>query len=470
MTPMLQHALKVLQLPTLELASLVREELAENPMLEEREDAGEGTSGPKDGTEDATPPPGDGDRTTEIALDDQGLSPEGFDAESWDRYFADDEEAPVPRHETESTAEFTQTQVTRPPSLAEHLLWQLRLVTSGEEEFRIGELIIGNLDERGFLAVPLAEIAQEGGVDEERAAEVLALVQGLEPAGVGARNVTESLLLQLRARSERDPLAEVIVEKYFDLLERRQVDRIARAERTTHQAVLDAIRVISGLDPFPGRHQSTDAVEVVVPDVVLEIHDDQFVILINDEALPELRISRAYRQLLRQRQTMSPETKQYLEEKLQRAVWLIRSIEQRRKTLYRVVETIVEVQRDFFLKGVAHLRPLTLREIADRVGLHESTISRVTSKKYLQTPRGVFELRYFFSSQVKTTDGGHTSSTSVKAALEELIAQEDADHPWSDQKLTELLAQRGIEVARRTVAKYREELNLLPASRRRRLS
>ncbi len=401
-------------------------------------------------------------------MDAEGLGPEGFNAEEWNRYFSDDDYE-VPKFDRETASEPVAAQVTRPPSLEEHLLWQLRLVCETEEDFRLGELIIGNLDERGFLPVPLAEIAQSAGVDEERVADALALVQSLEPAGIGSRDVKESLLIQLHNLPERNPLAEAIVERHLDLLERHQLDKIAKAEKASREDVGTAARVIAALDPFPGRHHSSENVETVIPDVVVEKHDDQYVILVNDDSLPELRISRTYRQLLRRRASMSPETRAYLEDKLQRAVWLIRSIEQRRKTLYRVMETILDVQKDFFEKGVEHLKPLTLREIAERVHLHESTISRVTSKKYAQTPRGVFELKYFFSSQLKTTAGGEISSTSVKAVLAELVAEEDPQRPLSDQRLTALLAQRGFQIARRTVAKYREELNLLPASRRRRL-
>jgi RNA polymerase sigma-54 factor len=353
--------------------------------------------------------------------------------------------------------------------LEEHLLWQLRLISKTEDEFHLGELIIGNLDERGFLSVPLEDIAQEAGVETERVEDALSQVQTLEPAGIAARNVIESLLIQLRNLPERNALAESIVEHHFEALERRQFDKITKAEKAPREAVLAAVTAISSLDPFPGRHQFSEAVEYVVPDVLVEKHDDDYIIIVKDDTLPELKISRTYRQMLRGRAEMSGETKQYLEEKLQKAIWLIRSIEQRRKTLYRVMETIVEVQRNFFEKGVEFLRPLTLREIAERVNLHESTISRVTSRKYAQTPRGVFELKYFFSSQLKTSDGGEISSTSVKAALAELTSQEDPKHPFSDQHLTGLLNQRGFQIARRTVAKYREELNILPASRRRRL-
>jgi len=468
LSPMLQHALKVLQLPAMELNSLIREELAENPMLEEKESAE--SAGEEVSPETETDLPGSSpEQTSEVQADAEGLTPDGFDSEAWEQYFSDDDYA-LPKFEREPSREVTELQVTRPPTLEEHLLWQLRLVASSEEEFRLGEWIIGNLDERGFLTVPLPEIAAQAQASEESVAEALATVQGLEPTGIGARDVVESLLLQLRNLTERNPLAERIVEKHFEDMEKRQFERISRAEKVPREEVLAAFQVITGLDPFPGRHQFTEAVEYVVPDVIVEKHDDQYLILVNDDGLPELKVSRTYRQLLRQRKELGAETRKYLEEKLQRAVWLMRSIEQRRKTLYRVTETIVDVQREFFEKGVEYLKPLTLREIANRLNLHESTISRVTSNKYAQTPRGVFELKYFFSHQVMTTGGGQISATAVKAVLADLIAQEDSRRPLSDQRLTELLLQRGFQIARRTVAKYREELNLLPASQRRRLA
>jgi len=467
-TPMLQHALKILQLPTLELANLVRDELAENPMLEEKEsDEVSPMEVSLEGTGEM-PALETANHTSEVTLDAAGVGPLGFDMEEWNRHFSDDGYE-VPKYEHDSHSELPEVQVTRSPSLEEHLLWQMRLVCKTEEEFHLGELIIGNLDERGFLAQSVEEIALEAGVETARVDDALALVQTLEPAGIAARNVIESLLIQLRNLPERNALAERIVEQHFEALERRQLDKIAKAEKASRETVTAAVAVIATLDPFPGRHQFSGSVEYVIPDVVVEKHDDDYIIIVKDDTLPELKISRTYRQMLRQRSEMSEETKHYLEEKLQKAIWLIRSIEQRRKTLYRVMETIVEVQRNFFEKGVEFLRPLTLREIAEKVNLHESTISRVTSRKYAQTPRGVFELKYFFSSQLKTSDGGEISSTSVKAALAEFVSQEELKHPFSDQRLTGLLNQRGFQIARRTVAKYREELNILPASRRRQL-
>jgi len=467
LTPMLRQALKVLQLPTLELANMVNHELAENPMLEEGTNDGE-LPVIQPATEVQESSGEKGDKTQEVILDENGGSVPDVEAERWDQYFWEDDYE-LPKFEREKATDYIEPQVAQQPTLEEHLLWQFRLVCADEEEYRIGELIVGNLDERGFLPISLEEIAKEAGVELELVADVLATIQSLEPVGVGARDVKESLLIQLRHLPERNPLAETIVEKHFLALERRQIDQIARVEKVPRSQIVAAAKVIAGLDPYPGRHAFSGRVEYVIPDVVVEKHDNQYVIFVNDDALPELKISKAYKKLLRRGSEVSAETRKYLDEKFQRAKWLIRSIDQRRKTLYRVVETIVEVQIDFFEKGIEYLKPLTLREIAERVNLHESTISRVMSHKYMQTPRGLFELKYFFSSQIKTADGSGISSTSVKAALNELIAQEDPRRPLSDQKLTELLSQQGFNLARRTVAKYREELNLLPASRRRRL-
>ncbi len=466
MTPMLQHALKMLQLPTLELNDVIQHEIAENPMLEEKEPEAESDTGNEDMEmqENGVREPA-AEYTQEVNVDEAGMGPEGFNKEEWERYFSDDDYS-IPKYDRETTREVIEQQIAKPPTQEEHLLWQLRLICADEEEYRIGELIIGNLDDRGFLPLSLAEIARQAGTDEDQVADVLTMIQGLEPLGIAARNVTESLLIQLRNKSERNSVAESIVERHFSALERHQFDQIARAEKISRSQVVAAAQLIAGLDPFPGRHQFSEDVQYVTPDVIVEKHDDEYIIIVNDGGLPELKISRTYRQLLRRQSQVTPETRKYLEEKLQRAIWLMRSIEQRRRTLYRVVENIVEIQRDFFEKGVACLKPLTLREISERVELHESTISRVTSKKYAQTPRGLYELKYFFSSQIKTMDGTTISSTSVKAALRELIEREDARRPLSDQRLTRLLAEKGFEIARRTVAKYREEMNLLPASRR----
>lgn len=467
LTPMLRQALKVLQLNTIELADTVTQELAENPMLEEQSN-GEGPA-LHPATEEDSPAVAESAKTQEVVLDEKQRDNSDVAQERMDEYFWNKEDYEIPKFERHNGPDYSEPQIAQQPTLAEHLLWQFRLVINHEEEFPIGELIVGNLDERGFLTAPLEEIAQISDTSLDQVADVLAIIQNLDPVGVGARDVKESLLIQLRHLPERNPLAEVIVEKHFLALERHQLDQIARAEKTPRSQVAIAAKVIAGLDPYPGRHHISGNVEYVVPDVILEKHDDQYIIIVNDDSLPGLKISGTYRKLLRRGSKITPETRKYLDDRLQRAKWLIRSIDERRKTLYKVVETIVEFQKDFFEKGIEHLKPLNLKQIADQVEVHESTVSRVTSQKYIQTPRGLFRLKYFFSSQIKRSDGSDISSTSVKAAIQEFVAQENPRRPWSDQRITGMLEEKGFQIARRTVAKYREELNLLPASRRKRL-
>jgi RNA polymerase sigma-54 factor len=468
LTPMVQQALKILQMPTLELANMVNQELAENPMLEEG-DQDESSSLTSEPEVVATPAESTGERTQEVDLAESSTTTSEVEQARWDEYFWNSEEYEIPKYEREKRTEYTEPQVAKQSTLGEHLLWQYRLVCADEKEYSISELIIGNLDERGFFTLSLEEIAQEAGCEVDEVAEVLETIQSLEPLGVAARTVEESLLIQLRYLSVRNELAETIVEKHFLALERRQIDAIIRAEKVSREQVVAAAKVIAALNPYPGRHSFSGNVQYVLPDVAVEKHDDQYIIIINDDQLPELRFSHTYRKLLKRGSGVGEDTKKYLTDKFQRATWLMKSIDQRRKTLYRVVETILEVQMAFFEKGIEFLKPLTLREIAERVELHESTISRVTSKKYIQTPRGLYQLKYFFSSLIKTADGGGVSSTSVKAALNAVIAQEDPRRPLSDQKLTVLLGQQGFDIARRTVAKYREELKVLPASQRKQL-
>ncbi|MCK5242632.1 RNA polymerase factor sigma-54 [bacterium] len=462
---MIQQALKILQMPTLELANMVNQELAENPMLEEGDNGELDSLASKPEIRD-TSVGSKGERTQEVDLDENHTKTTEVEQDRWNEYFWNSEEYEIPRYGREKRTEYMEPQVAKQSTLEEHLLWQFRLVCKNEKEFRIGELIIGNLDERGFFPLALEEIAQAAGCDADAVADALEIVQSLEPVGVGARNVEESLLIQLRYLSNRNELAETIVEKHFLALERHHIDAIARAEKISRDQVIAAAKVIAALDPYPGRHSFAGNIQYVIPDVIVEKHDDQYIIFINDDQLPELRLSHTYRKLMRKGADVGEDTKKFLSDKLQRATWLMKSIDQRRKTLYRVVETILDVQMDFFEKGIEFLKPLTLREIAERVELHESTISRVTSQKYIQTPRGLYEFKYFFSSQIKTADGVGVSSTSVKAALNEVIAQENPQRPLSDQKLTELLGQQGFNIARRTVAKYREESNILPASQR----
>ncbi len=465
MTQQLMQALQILQLNTVELSNKIQEELATNPMLVEREDQEQTDLHPA--TEEPAPAATtENEATADVTIDDTGLSAEGVAKEEWEMFFPDDDYI-LPRFDREQYTEYRQPQIAYQPTLEDNLLWQLTMTDVTDEEYAIGEVIIGNLNDHGFLTLPLEEIAQQAHASLEDVDHVLALIQTMDPVGIAARNVVECLLIQLQNLPGRNALAEKMVGRHFNLVEKRQLDQIAKLEKVGREEVIQADKLIASLDPYPGRRFANPAVQYVVPDAVIEKHDDQYVIIINDDSFPMLGISRKYQRLLKNRESqLSDQEKQFLREKRSQAKNLIESIEKRRKTYYRVIEAIIKFQQDFFDKGIDYLKPLRLKEVAEEIGKHESTVSRVTNGKYVQTPRGLFELKYFFSSHIGTADGGQISSTSVKAALQELIAEEDKKKPLSDQKLMELLIKKGFDIKRRTVAKYREEMNLPPAGRR----
>lgn len=469
LTQQLRQALEILQLTTIELSTRVQNELDENPMLVE-DDSQDSDGIPKESeAEAAAEPLGLVEKTSEIKADENGLGPEGIDKDDWDSFFPDDDYI-IPKFDREQYADYKDPQIAEQQTLDESLLWQLRMADVSEEDYRIGELIIGNLDEQGFFNTPLEEIAASVHQEITVVANVLAIIQTLEPVGIAARDVVQCLTIQLQHLSQPHPLAERIVSEHLTALEKHQLEKIAKDLRVTREEVVRAAKVIASLDPYPGRHVATGTVHYVVPDVVLEKHDDQYIIIVNDDRIPALGINRRYAKLLKRKGSeLSTQEKQFLRQQRDRAKLLIESIDKRRKTYYRVVEAILDVQKDFFEKGIEFLKPLVLKEIADKLGLHESTISRVTSGKYMQSPKGMFELKYFFSSQIHTENGESISSTSVKAALREMIDEESTIKPYSDQKLTRLLNEKGLKIARRTVAKYREELNLPPASGRKKL-
>jgi RNA polymerase sigma-54 factor len=353
--------------------------------------------------------------------------------------------------------------------LHEHLLGQLRLSPRDPSALEIGEYLIGSLDERGFLSGSLEEIAEISGYSLEDLQRVLALIHTFEPAGVGARDHRECLLLQLKAREEEDTLAcQIVRDHYEDMLRNRHHD-IARKLGVTDEEVQLAKDHLALLNLSPGSQFSGEEPKYVYPDLVVERVADKYEVYLNDRNVPRLRISPAYESVLRTgRERGGDGTREYIEGKLNSARWLIQTIEQRRKTMIKVMRCIVDVQREFFERGVSHLRPLTLRQIADRIGMHESTVSRVTSGKYVQTPRGVFELKYFFSSAISREDGEEISAMSAKDIIAQLIQEEDKRNPLSDQKIADILGDRGVKIARRTVAKYREQLEIPTARYRKR--
>jgi RNA polymerase sigma-54 factor len=457
MTPRLQQALKLLQVPTLELQQILKQELMQNPLLEEVDDAVEDTDSQEAETETGEPteePESEKDGEEDIDWSE-------FMQEGLDRTY-------VPAQE-QQTEFYEKVPVTR-VSLAEHLTVQLRLMELPPEVISLGEFLIGSLDDRGYLATPVPDVAESTGRSVDEIEQALKIVQALEPAGVGARDLRECLLLQLAARRQSGTLAWRVVDEHFDRLVNNKKAEIARALRVSPEDVQEATDALSQLSPKPGLEITTDEERYVVPDLIVERVGEDYVVLLNDRNVPRLRITQAYEKVLREAKKPGRDTtRDYIQSKLNSARWLIQTIEQRRRTMIKVMNCIIQEQREFFDRGIQFLRPLTLQQVARQIDMHESTVSRVTTNKYVQTPRGVFELKFFFSSGITTQDGEDVSSKTAREAIRQFIEEEEKKDPLSDQKIAEMLQGRGMNIARRTVAKYREQLNILPARFRRRI-
>lgn len=474
MTPLMQQAIKLLQLSRLELVEKLQQELTQNPVLEEadeidqEEEEEEATASEQDENEAQAPPSDDG-KPQEVALEQaERANPEEPEFD-WDAYLGSLSENDVQeeRLPTDSAVrDLAEVPITRSESLHDHLRWQLRLSSRDDEEYKIGEVLIGNIDDHGYLTATLEEVAPAVPADVASVEKALLLIQTFDPPGVGARTVPECLLIQLRTLGQLTPELETLITRHFEDVENKRTLQIAKSMGIPPERVQTLMDEVAKLDPKPGRSYSSDEPIYIIPDVVVAKVDSQYVVLVNDDGMPRLRVSPYYRRMLAS-QDGAADAKQFVQEKLQSALWLIKSLEQRKKTLYRVTEAIVKLQRDFFDRGVAGLHPLTLRQIADEIGMHESTVSRVTSNKYVQTPRGVFPLKFFFSSGLSTAEGDRASSTAVKDQIRDLIATEDTQHPFSDDQVARMLSRQGLQIARRTVAKYREQLLILPANKRR---
>jgi len=460
MTPLLQQAIQLLQLSTLELQEVVQKELLENPLLEEVPDAPE-TPEATPAAETPTapvsePPPVDSPSRDERQTDDLP-----FDLTSV--MFDDHEERSLVAQEDREDLPF-ENLVRSSVSLTDHLDEQLRFTVEDPGVRRIGTEIIGNLDEDGYLRAEIDEIAQRCNVPPTEVEKVLTMVQGFDPPGVAARSIQECLLLQLRTDPNPDPVSVEIVEEYFDDLSRRRYPDIARAMKLSLDRIMESVEEIMGLEPKPGRRFGGSDSRYIVPDVVVYKLGGEYVVVLNEDGIPRLRVNALYRSLLR---SSGDEARQYVEQKLRSAVWLIKSVDQRQRTLRKVTTSIVKFQREFLDKGLACLRPLSLRDVGEDIGMHESTISRVTTNKYVETPQGLFELKFFFHSGIASGDGEMVSSVSVKKMIQDLLANEDPAKPLSDQEVAQILKGRGLTIARRTVAKYREELGILPSHQRR---
>ena len=350
-------------------------------------------------------------------------------------------------------------------SLSDHLLWQLLMSSPSAEEKQIGSLIIGNIDKDGYLKSDMEDLAQQAQVTVEDIEEVLFLMQTFDPIGVCARDLTECLLLQAHNLGLKNTLVTEIITHHLNHLENKNYKAICRAQKVSLDEVIAAVNIITGLEPKPGREFSDDEPQYITPDIYVYKTEDDFAIVINDDGLPKLKVNSFYKQAISQNKDVSGNAKDYIQDKLRSAAWLIRSIHQRQKTIYKVMESILKYQREFFDKGIAHLKPMVLRDVAEDIGMHESTISRVTTNKYAHTPQGIFELKYFFNSSIKRVHGEAIASASVQEKIRQLIENEDGRKPLSDSKMAEMLKAQNIDIARRTVAKYREIMGVLPSSK-----
>ncbi|HEX2438984.1 MAG TPA: RNA polymerase factor sigma-54 [Methylomirabilota bacterium] len=463
MTPLLQQAIQLLQLSTLELQEVVQKELLENPLLEEvapETDNPEAAAAPA--TPDApAPTPVEPAPVEPLPTSERQTDDLPFDLTAV--MFDDHEERSLVAQEDREELPFENI-VRSTSSLTDHLDEQMRFTIEDPLLRRIANEIIGNLDEDGYLRAELAEIAERCQTTVDQVEKVLMLVQAFDPPGVAARSIQECLLLQLKIDPNPDPVSVEIVESHFDELSRRRYPDIARALKLPLDRVMESVEEIMGLEPKPGRRFGGADSRYIVPDVVVHKMGSEYVVVLNEDGIPRLRVNSLYRSLLR---SSGDDARAYVEQKLRSAVWLIKSVDQRQRTLRKVTQSIVKFQRDFLDKGLPCLRPLSLRDVGEDIGMHESTISRVTTNKYVETPQGLFELKFFFHSGIASGDGEMVSSVSVKKMIQDLLANEDAAKPLSDQEVAQILKGRGLTIARRTVAKYREELGILPSHQRR---
>lgn len=480
--PRLYQAMELLYMPLLDLQQHLKEEMAENPFLEMSEADEQQEVELKEDTKDE--PLGDEVDWEEILLD-------GFDVGG--------------RRQQYEHKEYIEPTPVAMPDLRDHLDEQLRMMPMPDRDLRMGEEIIGNIDETGMLVctleqaveganawleevrpVALAKAREIEDEDErneelaeiaaifrpyqvEDAERMLRVVQSMDPPGVGARDIRECILLQLSDGEFDDPIARAIVEDHFESLIHHRWGDIAKELDLTPKEAQDAADRISGLDPKPGLRYSPEPDHYITPDLIVEKIGGDYMVFANDTSLPRLRISRSYREVARDKSKFTGENKEFIAAKLNSANWMIQAIEQRRQTMLKVMGFIVDRQREFFERGVQYLRPLTLREVADHIEMHESTVSRVTNKKYVQTPRGVFSLKYFFSSGLSTMSGEDISARGVKDMIKTMVADDDLKKPLTDQAIVTLLKNEGVKIARRTVAKYRDQMGILPARMRKRV-
>ncbi len=461
MTPQLQMAIKLLQLSRLELMDTIRTELEENPALEEVPESAPA----EQSTEQMEAATAESPEVKEVTIEDK--IQEDID---WSNYLDEYNTPGRVHHESEGrdTPRF-ESFIASNESLNDHLLWQFLMTKPDKEEERIASLIIGNLNKDGYLDVSVEELANTSGSPPEKIEEILSIIQTFDPIGVCARDLSECLLIQAKFLALDDTIVIDIITNHLSHLEKKNYKAICKALKKSMDEVVAAISVIKSLEPKPGRQFSDETPQYINPDIYVYKLDDEFVIMLNDDGMPKLRVNSFYKSSISRGKNISGEAEDYIQGKMRSAAWLIKSIHQRQKTIYRVMESILRFQRDFFDNGIAYLKPMVLRDVAQDIQMHESTISRVTTNKYAFTPQGIFELKYFFNSSIRRSHGGSIASASVQEKIRQIIAGEDPKKPYSDDKIAQILKEDQINIARRTVAKYREMLKVLPSNKRKQI-
>lgn len=471
LAPQLQQSLHLLQVPVLELRTLVQQELQSNPTLEEVADQSMEADEDKPAEELPTT---SSESRTENEDSEEGPGDdfkEEFDQlakldEEWREYFSQSSGAYQHNSEDEERRQFFFDSQVQQESLQEHLLNQLRMAEASEADKKIGELIIGSIDDKGYLQTSLEDLSQSTGRTVEELRRAIDLIHTFHPVGVGARDLRECLLIQLDRLGKSEDIEAVVVANHLEDLGKKRFPEIAKSLGITVEEVQQIANFISTLDPKPGSRFNVEPDQYVQPDVLVQRVDGQYVIILNDEQIPHLRISNTYKEIMSQSGNKD-DVKNYIRDKIRSGKFLIKSIHQRQQTIYNVAKVIVERQKEFLDKGVSALKPLTMGQVAEVVGVHETTVSRAIANKYMQTPQGVFDMKYFFTPGFQTADGQSISNTSVKDAIKEVFDKEDPTKPLSDQEIVAILDKKGIKIARRTVAKYRNEMGILPSNLRR---
>jgi len=466
MTQQLRQAIKLLQLNRLELSDALQAEIEQNPALEEEFSSQEKVDlkpTSLSSTTESTGPAPEADVTEGFKVQ-ESLGEVNWEdySNNFDSNFSFAKETPPA--DAPSQFEF----ISEKPGLLAYLQWQLASSDLDEGEKEVSLYVIGNLNRYGFLEVDIEQIMEYTGCEHDDAEYIIEVIQDLDPPGICARDVSESLYLQLERLGKEDSLAAVIVRDHLPYLETRNFKALSRATGKKRPELERAVSyIISELTPYPGLPYATDQTNYIVPDVYVKKIDGEYVITLNDDDLPRLKLSSAYQDLLKNDKTLEKESRQYLSNKMKNADWFIKSLYQRQRTIYKVMDSILRFQYEFFEKGAEHLKPLILKDVADDIEMHESTVSRVTSNKYTHTPQGIYELKYFFSTAIPRIGGESMAAESIKTMVRKMIQNEDKKSPLSDNAISLKLAEEDIKIARRTVAKYREQLKILPVKHRR---